>query len=368
MYEPRPIDVGPHSTAATTLRVAPGGIAGLLVLLLAGCAGIPQPLPEDRRTATAPAETPPSTNAPAAVDPVAPGFPGLSCDTLIDPDAAGELLGARVEAPKAHLPDPVIAQDNGIECTWASASVVDGFAVRRDAPAVVLRATPHGADYWQGYVSGSGHNQWDDTLGDASGVVCEPGEPVACTLAVLSGDVLVEISAFGVEAGPEQATAALRELGASVLPLLMGSAALVDAVRPQLRHRTERCRALLGQTDDATGLEGAILAPDRVPVRSMTNTAIDLTGSTVCELDFGDDEPIQVLVVPGGGWMQPADDTVTEGVGSTETEGARRVEFAPGSWMETLALGGDLVQVRWQGGRGSEHARTVVDGLLARLG
>lgn len=367
MYEPRPSDVTLPRTAAATIRIAAGGIAGLLVLLVAGCAGIPQPVPEDRRTAAAPAESPPRESGPAGVEPPAPGFPGLSCDSLIDPEAAGELLAARVDAPQAHLPDPVIVQDNGIECTWASSSVVDGFAVQRDAPGVVLRATPHGADYWQGYVSGSGHNQWDDTLGDASGVVCEPGEPLACTLSVLSRDVFVEISAFGIKAGPEQATAALRELGAAVLPLLMGSAAPVDATRPQVRHRTERCRALLGPTADSAGLDGAGLAPDRVPGRSMTNTAIDLTGSTVCELDFGDDERIQVLVVPDGGWMQPADD-VTEGSASTETNGARRVRFADGSSMETFVLGGDLVQVRWHGDMESRHARTVVDGLLARLG
>jgi hypothetical protein len=368
MHEPQLSDITPPSTARATIRVAAGGIAGLLILLLAGCAGIPQPVPEDRRTATAPAESAPGESAPAGVEPPAPGFPGLSCDALIDPDAAGELLGARVDAPPTHLHDPVIVQDNGIECTWASSSVVDGFAVRRDAPAVVLRATPHGADYWPGYVSGSGHNQWDDTLGDASGVVCEPGEPVACTLSVLSGEVFVEISAFGIESGPEQATAALRELGAPVLPLLMGGVAPVDAARPQARHRTERCRALLGQTADSAGVDGAALAPDRVPRRSMTNTAIDLTGSTVCELDFGADDRIQVLIVPGGGWMQPADDAVPEGFASTEMNGALRFQLDDGSSMETLALGRDLVQVRWHGDVESRHARTVVDGLLARLG
>ena len=355
-------------SAAATIRVATGGIAGLLVLLLAGCTGIPQPVPDDRRNATAPAESPPRESGPAVVDPPAPGFPGLSCDTLIDPEAAGELLGARVDAPHAHLPDPVIMQDNGIECTWASAGVVDGFAVRRDAPAVVLRATPHGADYWQGYVSGSGHNQWDDTLGDASGVVCEPGHPVACTLSVLSGDVFLEISAFGLVAGPEQATAALRELGATALPLLAVSSAPVDATRPQVRHRTERCWALLGQTAGLARLDGAGLAPDSVPGRSMTNTAIDLTGSTVCELEFSDDGRVQVLVVPGGGWMQPADDAVPERSALTETSGARRLQFDDGSWLETLALGGDLVQVRWDGDMESRRARTVVDDLLARLG
>lgn len=368
MSEPRPGDAALPPTARPTFRVTAGGIAGLLVLLLAGCAGIPGPPPGDRLTATAPAETPPSASGPSEVDPPALGFPGLSCDTLLDPDAAGELLGARVSVPDAHLPDPVIVQDNGIECTWASASVVDGFAVRRDAPAVVLRATPHGADYWQGYVSGSGHNQWDATLGDASGVVCEPGAPSACTLSVLSGDVLVEISAFGIEAGPEQATAALRELGAALLPLLMGSVAAVEAARPQVRHRTERCQALLGQAGDPTGLDGAALAPDSVPGRSMTNTAIDLTGSTVCELDFGGDDRIQVLVVPGGGWMRPADAAVAGGTVATESDGALRVRFDDGASMETFAVGGDLVQVRWDGATDSRHARAVVDGLLARLG
>lgn len=368
MSEPRPSDVTVPPTAGTRFRVAAGGSAGLLVLLLAGCAGIPQPVPEDRSAATAPAETPPSANAPAGVDPPGPGFPGLGCDTLIGPDAASGLLGARVDVPDAHLPDPVIAQDNGIECTWASASVVDGFAVRRDAPTVVLRATPHGAEYWKGYVSGSGHNQWDDTLGDASGVECEPGEPVACTLTVLSGDVFVEIRAFGVEAGPEQATAALRELGATVLPQLTGSVAPVDATRPPFGHRTERCRALLARADDATGPDGAILAPDRVPGRSMTNTAVDLTGSTVCELDFDDGDRVQVLVVPGGGWLQPAADAVTGGSVSTGTNGALRVRFEDGSFMETSVSGGDLVQVRWDGATDSRHARTVVEGLRARLG
>jgi hypothetical protein len=368
MNEPLPSDVTVPRTAAATTRLAAGGIAGLLVLLVAGCAGIPQPVPEDPRNATAPAESPPRESAPAGVAPPVPGFPGLGCDTLIDPGAAGELLGARVDAPKAHLPDPVIVQDNGIECTWGSSSVVDGFAVERDAPGVVLRATPHGADYWQGYVSGSGHNQWDDTVGDASGVVCEPGDPVACTLSVLSDDVFLEISAFGIEAGPEQATEALRELGSTVLPLLMGSAAPVDATRPQARHRTERCRALLGQTADSAGLDGAALAPDRVPGRSMTNTAIDLTGSTVCEFDFGDHDRIQVLVVPGGGWMQPADDAWADGSASTEANGSRRLQLDDGSRMETLAVGEDLVQVRWPGDVESERARTVVDALVARLG
>ncbi|GAA1756380.1 hypothetical protein [Agromyces humatus] len=345
-----------------------GGIAGLLVLLLAGCAWIPQPDPEDHRNATAPAESPSREIEPARVESPAPGFPGLNCDTLIGPEAAGEILGAQIDVPNAHLPDPVIVQDQGIECTWASASVVDGFAVHRDAPAVVLRATPHGADYWPGYVSGSGHNQWDETLGDASGVECQPGEPLACTLSVLSGNVFVEISAFGLDAGPEQATAALRELAAKALPLLAVSAAPVDATRPKVRHRTERCLALLGQTAGSAGFDGADLAPDRVPGRSMTNTAIDLTGSTVCELDFGDDGRVQVLVVPGGGWMRHADDAVTEGSASTETSGARRLQFDDGSSMETLALGGDLVQVRWHGDVDSGHARTVVEGLLVRLG
>lgn len=353
---------------ASTIRVAAGGVSGILVLLLAGCAVMPDPVPEDRRNSTAPAENAPTENGPASPEPPTPGFPGLDCDTLLDPDGAGELLGARVDAPQAHLPDPVIVQDNGIECTWASASVVDGFTVRRDAPAIVLRATPHGADYWPGYVSGSGHNQWDDTLGDASGVVCEPGAPTACTLSVLSGDVFVEISAFGIEAGPEQATAALRDVGATVLPLLVGSAAPVEATRPEVRHRTERCRTLLGQAGEPTGLEGAALAPDSVPGRSMTNTAIDLTGSTVCELDFGDDDRIQVLVVPDGRWMQPADGAAIGGSAATETNGALRVRFDDGASMESLAVRGDLVQVRWDRATDSRHARTVVDGLLARLG
>lgn len=353
---------------ASRIRAAAGGISGLLVLLLTGCAVMPEPVPEDRRNSTAPVESTPTENGPASPEPPTPGFPGLDCDTLLDPDGAGELLGARVDVPQAHLPDPVIVQDNGIECTWASASVVDGFAVRRGAPAIVLRATPHGADYWQGYVSGSGHNQWDDTLGDASGVVCEPGAPTACTLSVLSGDVFVEISAFGIEAGAEQATAALREVGATVLPLLIGSAAPVEATRPQVRHRTERCQALLGQAGDPTGLDGAALAPDSVPGRSMTNTAIDLTGSTVCELDFGDDERIQVLVVPDGGWMQPADDAVTGDSLSTEANGALRVRFDDGASMETFTVGGDLVNVRWDGAVDSRHAQTVVDGVLAGVG
>ena len=354
-------------SAGATTRVATGGIAVLLVLLLAGCTGIPQPVPGDRRNATAPAESPPPSG-PTGVDPPAPGFPGLSCDTLIDPEAAGELLGARVDAPNAHLPDPVIAQDNGIECTWAQESVVDGFAVERDAPAVILRASPHGADYWRGYVSGSGHNQWHDTLGDASGVVCEPGEPVACTLSVLSDDVFVEISAFGLDAAPERATAALRELGEMALPALVESSAAVGATRPQLRHRTERCLALLGQPAGSAGLDGAILAPDRVPGRSMTNTAIDLTGSTVCVLAFGDGGLVQVLVVPSGGWMPSADDALTDGSASTEANGARRLQLDDGSWMETLAVGEDLVQVRWPGDMESERAGTVVDALVARLG
>ena len=200
-------------SAGGRTRVASGGIAGLLVLLLAACTGIPQSVPDDRRNATAPDESSRPESAPGRVEPPAPGFPGLSCDTLVDLEAAGELVAGHVVAPKEHLPDPVIVQDNGIECTWNQESVVDGFAVERDAPAVVLRATPHGADYWRGYVSGSGHNQWDDTLGDASGVVCEPGEPVTCTLSVLSDDVFVEISAFGLYASPDRATAALRELG-----------------------------------------------------------------------------------------------------------------------------------------------------------
>ncbi|MBM7502764.1 hypothetical protein ACFPER_04735 [Agromyces aurantiacus] len=358
---------------AATIRAAAAGISGLLVLLLAGCAGTPEPVPDDRRTTAAPAESPPSETPPsesptAGVHPPEPGFPGLGCDTLIDPEAAGGLLGARVAAPPTHLPDPVIVQDNGIECTWASASVVDGFAVHRDAPAVVLRATPHGPAYWPAYVSGSGHNQWDDTLGDASGVVCEPGVPVACTLSVLSGEVFFEISAFGIESAPEQAIAALRELGAAVLPQLAGSATPVDPTRPQVRHRTERCWALLGRTDDAAGPSGADVAPDRVPGRSMTNTAVDLTGSTVCDLDFGDDDRIQVLVVPDGGWMQPADDAMIGGSASAERNGALRVHFDDGSSMDTLVVRGDLVQVRWRGAAESERARTLVDGLLARLG
>ena len=352
---------------AATARSATGGIAGLLVLLLVGCTGSPQPDTEDRRTAPAPAESAPSQTEAASVEPPTPGFPGLSCDALIDPDAAAELLGAQVDAAQAHLADPVIVHDNGLECTWTSSSVVDGFAVRRDAPAVVLRATPHGPDYWQGYVSGSGHNQWDDSLGDASGVVCEPGEPVACTLSVLSGDVFVEISAFGLDAGVEQATEALRGVGAEALPALTERAAAVEGNRPGLRHRTERCWELLGRIAGSTGLD-ATLAPDRVPGRSMTNTAIDLTGSTVCELDFGGDDRIQVLVVPGGGWMQPAEDAVTAASASTEANGALRIRFDDGSSMDTLALAGDLVQVRWDGATESEHARTVIDGLLARPG
>ena len=98
----------------------------------------------------------------------------------------------------------------------------------------------------------------------------------------------------------------------------------------------------------------------------MTNTAIDLTGSTVCELDFGDDERLQVLVVPDGGWMQPADEALPEGSASTETDGALRVQLDEGVWMATVVLGRDLVQVRWRGDAESEHARAVVDGLLAR--
>ena len=100
----------------------------------------------------------------------------------------------------------------------------------------------------------------------------------------------------------------------------------------------------------------------------MTNTAIDLTGSTVCELDFRDDGRVQVLVVPGGGWMQSADDAAARRSASTEASGARRLQFDDGSSMETLAVGGDLVQVRWHGDMESGHARTVVDGLVARLG
>lgn len=367
MYETRPSDITVPRAAAATIRLAAGGFAGLLVALLAGCAGIPQPVPEDRRNATAPAERSSPESGSASVEPPELGFPGLSCDTLIDPEAAGELLGARVGTPQAHLPDPAIVQDNGIECTWAQESVVDGFAVERDAPAVVLRASPHGADYWQGYVSGSGHNQWDDTLGDASGVVCEPGDPVACTLSVLAGDMFLEIRAFGLDAAPERATAALRDLGEMALPALLESSAAVDATRPQLRHRTERCMALIGQSAGSAGLDGAILAPDRVPGRSMTNTAIDLTGSTVCELAFGNDGRVQVLVVPDGGWMPSADDA-TDGSVSTEASGAGRLQLDDGSWIETLAVGEDLLQVRWPGDMESERARTVVDALIARLG
>ncbi|MEI5583561.1 MULTISPECIES: hypothetical protein [unclassified Agromyces] len=292
----------------------------------------------------------------------------MSCDTLIDPEAAGELLGARVETPQVHVPDPAIVQDNGIECTWAQDSVVDGFAVERDAPAVVLRASPHGADYWQGYVSGSGHNQWDDTIGDASGVVCEPGDPVVCTLSVLAGDMFLEIRAFGLDAAPERATAALRELGETALPVLLEGSAAVGANRPRLRHRTERCLALLGQLAGSPGLDGAILAPDRVPGRSMTNTAIDLTGSTACELALGNDGRVQVLVVPGGGWMPSAVEALTDGSASTEASGARRLQLHDGSWIETVSVGKDLVQVRWPGDLESERARTVVDALVARLG
>lgn len=253
------------------------------------------------------------------------------------------------------MPDPVILQDNGIECSWATSTVVDGFEVAREAPAIVLRATPHGTDYWQGYVSGSGHNQWDDTLGDASGVVCVPGDSVACTLSVLSGDVFVEISAFGTVAGPEQAGATLRELGATALPALVGSAAPVEASRPAVRHRTERCRALLGPLADSAGAGGAGLAPDPVPGRSMTSTAIDLVGSTVCTLDF-DDARIELLVVRGGRWMLH------------ETDGAHRIRFDDGTMMESLAVGDDLVQVRWDGAAGSRRAPAVVEFLVARYG
>ena len=88
----------------------------------------------------------------------------------------------------------------------------------------------------------------------------------------------------------------------------------------------------------------------------------------MCELEFSDDGRVQVLVVPGGGWMQPADDAVPERSALTETSGARRLQFDDGSWLETLALGGDLVQVRWDGDMESRHVRTVVEDLLARLG
>lgn len=367
MVEPRPSDLALHRLSAT-MRIAVGCIAALSVVLSAGCTGISQPIPEERSNPTPPAGNPVPDSAPAEIDPPAPGFPGLTCDALIGPEVASGLLGARVDAPEAHLPDPVILQDNGIECSWGSSIVVDGFVVERDAPAIVLRATPHGAEYWQGYVSGSGHNQWDDTLGDASGIVCEPGEPASCTLSVLSGEVFAEISAFGMPSGPAQSTAALRDLGATLLPVLVASAESVETPRPQVQHRTERCRALLGQGADAAGVDGSALAPDRVPRRSMTNTAIDLTGSTVCELDFGDDERLQVLVVPDGGWMQPADEALPEGSASTETDGALHVQLDEGVSMATVVLGRDLVQVRWRGDAESEHARAVVDGLLARRG
>ena len=100
----------------------------------------------------------------------------------------------------------------------------------------------------------------------------------------------------------------------------------------------------------------------------MTNTGIDLTGSTVCELGLGDVGRVQVLVVPGGGWMPSAHDALTEGSASTEANGARRLELDDGSWMETLAVGEDLVQVRWPGDMEPERAEAVVDALVARLG
>jgi hypothetical protein len=333
------------------IRAAVGAPAALLVLLLAGCAGSAEPDAEPPR-GTAPPSSPAAGEDSEAIERPEPGFPGLSCDAIISSSAASEVVGRPVDAPETHVPDPVILQDNGIECSWGTSTVVDGFDVAREAPAIVLRATPHGTDYWQGYVSGSGHNQWDDTLGDASGVVCEPGTSAACTLSMLSGDVFVEISAFGMVAGPEGAGAALRELGATALPVLVGSAAPVQASRPAVRHRTERCRALVGPLVDSAG---AGLAPDTVPGRSMTNTAIDLVGSTVCTLDFGDAR-IELLVVQGGRWMVP------------ETDGAHRIRFDDGTMMESLAVADDLVQVRWDGAAGSRHAPAVVEFLVARYG
>ena len=65
-----------ETSAGATIRVATGGIAGLLVLLLAGCTGIPQPVPDDRRHATAPAGSPRRESGSAVVEPPATGFLG----------------------------------------------------------------------------------------------------------------------------------------------------------------------------------------------------------------------------------------------------------------------------------------------------
>ena len=348
---------------SNTIRATASCLAALLALVLAGCSVVPERDPQPAPSTSVPDAVSPSPSGSEAAVPPVSGFPGLECDGLIDPAAVDELIGAGIGSVEEQLADPVIVQDNGIQCTWAESIVVDGFDVSRHAPAIVLRASPHGADYWPGYVSGSGHNQWDDTLGDASGVVCEPG---ACTLTVLAGEVFMEISAVGNAVGQERAASALRELGATALKQLVGGAEPVEATRPEVRHRTERCLALLGPTGSAE-LDGSRLAPDRVPRRSMTNSAIDLTGSTVCELVFGDDARIQVLVVPGGGWMASPHDAA-DGAAPPNEGPTKRIRLDDGSTLQSFTHGRHLVQLRWAGSANDRRAATIAELIVARLG